>query len=360
MPAGQIRFARGCLVCLPGRCQLMDLQPPHLLFLGDVVNPLDAKTAMGVLDWRPEDCIGQFRLPGCGVDLGLPELTPEAAVALGAKSLLLGVAPLGGDLASPWVASIRAALESGLSVVSGLHQRLADIPELQLAAEATGVALVDVRVPPRDIGIGSGRKRSGNRLLTVGTDCCVGKKYTALAVARALTDAGVDATFRATGQTGIMIAGSGIPVDGVVADFLSGACEQLTPDADADHWDVIEGQGSLFHPAYAAVTLGLVHGSQPDAMLLCHEPGRLTIDEFDDFAIPELQTCIQRYEAAARLTNPAARVVGISLLTKALEDGAALEVCADTSHQTGLPCFDPLRHPMDGLLVELAGRGPPL
>ena len=157
-----------------------------------------------------------------------------------------------------------------------------------------------------------------------------------------------------------MIAGSGIPVDGVVADFLSGACEQLTPDADADHWDVIEGQGSLFHPAYAAVTLGLVHGSQPDAMLLCHEPGRLTIDEFDDFAIPELQTCIQRYEAAARLTNPAARVVGISLLTKALEDGAALEVCADTSHQTGLPCFDPLRHPMDGLLVELAGRGPPL
>ena len=360
MPAGQIRFARGCLGYLPGRCQLMDLQPPHLLFLGDVVNPLDAKTAMGVLDWRPEDCIGQFRLPGCGVDLGLPDLTPEAAVALGARSLLLGVAPLGGDLASPWVASIRAALESGLSVVSGLHQRLADLPELRLAAEATGVALVDVRVPPCDIGIGSGRKRSGNRLLTVGTDCCVGKKYTALAVARALTDAGVDATFRATGQTGIMIAGSGIPVDGVVADFLSGACEQLTPDAAENHWDVIEGQGSLFHPAYAAVTLGLVHGSQPDAMLLCHEPGRLTIDEFDDFAIPDLQTCIQRYEAAARLTNPAARVVGISLLTKALEDGAALQVCADTSQQTGLPCFDPLRHPMDGLLAELAGRGPPL
>lgn len=331
----------------------MDLHPPHLLFLGDVVNPLDAKTAMGVFDWRPEQCVGQFRLPGCTVDLGLPDLTPRAAFERGARSLLVGVAPLGGALAPSWVDSIRLALESGLSVVSGLHLRLCEVPALRTLAAATGAMLIDVRVPPARLSVASGRKRTGKRLLTVGTDCCVGKKYTALAMTRALTEGGVDATFRATGQTGIMIAGSGIPVDAIVADFLPGACEQLTPDAVENHWDVIEGQGSLFHPAYAAVTLGLVHGSQPDAMILCHDPSRVTIDEFDDFGIPDLVTCIRRYETGARLTNPAARVVGVSLMTGHLDDRESGAVCAETGRQTGLPCFDPLRHSLDAVLSAL-------
>jgi len=144
---------------------------------------------------------------------------------------------------------MRGALREGLSLVSGLHQRLVDIPALASEAMARNLALIDVRVPPGEIAIATGETRTGKRLLTVGTDCCVGKKYTALALARALTDEGMKATFRATGQTGIMISGQGIPMDAVISDFLSGAAEQLSPNADHDHWDIIEGQGSLFHPA---------------------------------------------------------------------------------------------------------------
>ena len=225
----------------------MNLHTPHLLFLGDVQNPLDAKTARGIVDWRPEHCVGQLRLPGCEVDLGLPDLTPAAAYALGARSLVVGVAQLGGQLAPEWLVSMQGALRAGLSIVSGLHQRLVDIPALVSEASEHDLALIDVRVPPSAVAIATGAPRSGKRLLTVGTDCCFGKKYTALAVARALTDKGINATFRATGQTGIMISGQGIPMDAVISDFLSGAAEELTPDAEHDHWDIIEGQISQ-HP----------------------------------------------------------------------------------------------------------------
>lgn len=332
---------------------VLDLHPPHLLFLGDIKNPLDAKTAMGVSEWRPEHCIGQFRLPGCEIDLGLPDLSPTEAFDAGARSLLIGVAPLGGEIAPQWLDSIRLALSSGLSVVSGLHQRLTAVNGLKSIAEAKQVALVDVRVPPNTQRIASGRKRTGKRLLTVGTDCCVGKKYTALAVWKALAKQGVDVTFRATGQTGMMIAGSGIPVDAVVSDFLSGACESLTPDAGDNHWDIIEGQGSLFHPAYAAVTLGLLHGSQPDLLLLCHEPGRLAIDDFNAYPIPAISDGIRRYEEAARLTNPAARVAGISLNTAAMTKVQSDMICADIFEATGLPCFDPLKNEIDAIVLDL-------
>ena len=331
----------------------MNLRTPHLLFLGDVKNPLDAKTARGILDWRPEHCVGQLRLPGCEVDLGLPDLTPAAAHALGARSLVVGVAPLGGQLAPAWLASMQDALLAGLSIVSGLHQRLVDIPALVSKAKDHDGALIDVRVPPEAIAIATGAPRTGKRLLTVGTDCCVGKKYTALALARALTERGINATFRATGQTGIMISGQGIPMDAVISDFLSGAAEQLTPDAAPDHWDIIEGQGSLFHPAYAAVTLGLLHGSQPDALILCHDASRTRIDEYEAFPIPELEACIRRYEEAARLTNPAAQVVGISLMTGAVSDAEALAICQAFGHSTGLVCFDPLRNALTPLISSL-------
>ena len=146
----------------------------------------------------------------------------------------------------------------------------------------------------------SGRKRSGKRVLTVGTDCAQGKKYTALALAKNLQSRGVDASFRATGQTGIMISGEGIAVDAVIADFVAGAAEQLSPDNAPDHWDVIEGQGSLFHPAYAGVTLGLLHGSQPDAIVLCHDPSRRTIDEYPNFPIPDFTSGHRRLFAGPR------------------------------------------------------------
>lgn len=332
---------------------MIELPAPHLLFLGDVTNPLDAKTAMGLRDWRPERCIGQYRLPGCSVELDLPEMDFKAAVAAGAKSVVIGVAPSGGALKAEWVSALTEAIRAGLSVVSGLHRRLSEEPELVNAAAASEGQLIDVRVPPGSIPIASGRRRSGKRLLMVGTDCCVGKKYSALALHKALEAQGVAATFRATGQTGILIAGGGIPMDAVVSDFLSGAAEILTPDAAPDHWDVIEGQGSLFHPAYAAVTLGLLHGSQPDAMVLCHAVGRTVIDEYEDYPVPDLRDCIAQYEQVARVTNAAATVVAISLNTQSLDDARALSACNELSILSGLPCLDPMRHALDPILDVL-------
>ena len=332
---------------------MITLPTPHLLFLGDVTNPLDAKTAMGLRDWRPEDCIGQYRLSGCAVDLGLPDMDFTAAVGAGAKSIVIGVAPSGGVLKAEWISALTDALRAGLAIVSGLHRKLSEEPVLAEASAVIGQPLIDLRVPPASIPIANGRPRTGKRLLMVGTDCCVGKKYSALALHKALAARGVAATFRATGQTGIMIAGRGIPMDAVVSDFLSGAAEMLSPDAAPNHWDVIEGQGSLFHPAYAAVTLGLIHGSQPDAMVLCHAVGRTVIDEYEDYPVPDLRDCVAQYEQAARVTNARARVVGISLNTEGLSDDDALSACNEISALTGLPCADPMRHPLDPMLDAL-------
>ena len=332
---------------------MTELPLPHLLFLGDVTNPLDAKTAMGLRDWRPERCIGQYRLPGCAVDLGLPEMDFREAATAGARSVVIGVAPSGGVLKDEWVSVLAEAIRSGLSLVSGLHCKLSEESELVEAAAASGQQLIDIRVPPASSSIATGRQRSGKRLLTVGTDCCVGKKYSALSLHKALQERGISATFRATGQTGILIAGGGIPMDAVVSDFLSGAAETLTPDAASDHWDVIEGQGSLFHPAYAAVTLGLLHGSQPDAMVLCHGSGRTSIDEYEDYPVPDLRECVTQYEQAARVTNRVSSIVGISLNTQGLSDDEALSACRDASTLTGLPCVDPMRHALDPIIDAL-------
>lgn len=330
---------------------LPDLPTPYLLFLGDISNPLDAKTAMGLRDWCPEQCVGQWSLPDCRVDLGLPEMTPARAAAAGARSVVIGVAPSGGALEPNWVDALATAPAAGLSIVSGLHPRLEDTPALARAAARYDQKLINVRVPPADIPLASGRRRAGKRLLTVGTDCCVGKKYTALALTRGLRASGQTARFRATGQTGILIAGGGIPMDAVVADFLAGAAELLSPDAEPEHWDVIEGQGSLLHPAYAAVTLGLIHGSQPDALVLCHAAGRRAIDEYEAYPIPPLGRVIAQYEQAAQLTNPQARVVGVSLNTEPLGDDASRLACAEVAAETGLPCLDPMRHDLAPLLA---------
>jgi uncharacterized NAD-dependent epimerase/dehydratase family protein len=332
---------------------VIEIPSPSLLFLGDVSNPLDAKTAMGLRDWRPEGCVGQCRLPGCAVDLGLPDMSFSEAVAAGAHSVVIGVAPSGGALKAEWVSVLAEALRSGLSLVSGLHRKLSEESELVKAAAASGQQLIDIRVPPASISIATGRQRSGKRLLMVGTDCCVGKKYSALSLHKALQERGIAATFRATGQTGILISGEGIPMDAVVSDFLSGAAEMLTPDAASDHWDVIEGQGSLFHPAYAAVTLGLLHGSQPDAMVLCHGSGRTVIDEYEDYPVPDLRECVAQYEQAARVTNRQSSIVGISLNTRGLNATQALSACRDASILTGLPCVDPMRHALDSIIDAL-------
>ena len=198
-----------------------------------------------------------------------------------------------------------------------------------------------MRTPPRDIPVATGRKRSGKRLLTVGTDCALGKKYTALAIARAFEQRGIDADFRATGQTGIMIAGGGMPMDAVVADFEAGAAEMLSPDAAPDHWDVIEGQGSLFHPAYAGVSLGLLHGSQPDVIVVCHEPGRTHMLGHPEFALPTIEETIDLNLRLGRRTNPAIRCGGVSLNTSQLSASEAQKLMRPRASACG--CRSPIR-----------------
>ncbi|MGV3481172.1 MAG: N-acetyltransferase DgcN [Sphingobium sp.] len=326
----------------------------YLLFLGDVADRLDAKTACGLLDWAPERCAGQWRLPSCGVDLGLEDMGFDQARAAGAQTLVIGVTPFGGAIADTWIAPITAALDAGLNVASGMHRRLGSVPEIAAAAERSGASLFDVRVPGRSFPVGTGRKRTGRRMLMVGTDCAVGKKYTALAIARAMAESGRKATFRATGQTGILIAGEGVPIDAIVSDFIAGAAESLSPDNDADHWDVIEGQGSLFHPAYAGVALGLLHGSQPDAIILCHAAGRTHVDGYPDFLLPELAECIEANLDLARRTNPAVRCAGISVNTSALPAEARAGHLQAIADRFGLPCFDPVATGADALVAHVA------
>jgi uncharacterized NAD-dependent epimerase/dehydratase family protein len=316
---------------------------PYLLFLGDTTEPSFAKTAFGLRDWVPERCLGEWACEGATVTTGLPRLTPKEAYARGARGLVIGVANTGGVIGASWVPLLIEALQAGLDLVSGLHAKLRDVPELHEAAVRSGRKLFDVRIPPRAIPIGTGRRRTGRRLLTVGTDCAIGKKYTALAIARAFGERGVPADFRATGQTGILIAGGGMPMDAVVSDFEAGAAEVLSPDAAPDHWDVVEGQGSLFHPAYAAVSLGLLHGSQPDVFVVCHEPGRKHLVGHPAFPLPSLAETIELTLRLGRRTNPAIRCGGISLNTAGLDADAAREVLASERRQLGLPAADPVR-----------------
>jgi uncharacterized NAD-dependent epimerase/dehydratase family protein len=329
------------------------LRKPYLLFLGDVQDKLTAKTAFGLRDWCPDDVVGEWSLPGCTVTLGLARMSPREAAARGAGSIIVGIAPTGGTLPAHWVTELAAAADAGLDVVSGLHTRLTSFPELLQAASRRAVRLIDVRHGERTYGAASGRKRSGRRVLTVGTDCALGKKYTALAIAKNLRGRGIAATFRATGQTGIMISGEGVAIDAVIADFVAGAAEQLSPDNAPEHWDVIEGQGSLFHPAYAGVTLGLLHGSQPDAIVLCHDPSRRTIDEYPDFPIPDLRVVIEDYLRAGRLTNRAIRCVGLSINSSSLSDADCAEYFRRMTAELGLPVCDPVRTGVDMLAAAL-------
>ena len=250
--------------------------------------------------------------------------------------MVIGVANAGGYIPPTWFGALLEALEAGLDLISGMHVRLATLPGLQSAADKYNRRLIDVRTPPAGIPVASGLKRSGRRLLTVGTDCALGKKYTALAIARGLQARGIDATFRATGQTGIMIAGEGMPIDSVVADFIAGAAEMLSPNAPPDHIDVIEGQGSLFHPSYAGVALGLLHGSQPDRFVVCHEPGRTHVLGHAAFPLPSIEQVIEQTIALGRLTNPGIRCAGVSLNTAKLDEA---EACANsTASKSGWRC----------------------
>lgn len=331
---------------------------PYLLYLGHVGDPLSIKTSRGVAAFRGEDCVGEFRHDDCPLTLGLPRLTMAQGAEAGARTMILGIAGPGGAMGDDLVEDAAAALEAGMNVASGLHGRLRQHPRLVALAEARGLQLFDVRDPPANLTVGKGMPRPGRRLLTVGTDCSVGKMYATIALARGLQARGVAADFRATGQTGILIAGGGVAVDAVVADFISGAIEQLAPARDDDGWDLIEGQGSLFHPSFAGVSLGLLHGAQAEALVMCHEPDRPHIRGLPGRPLPDLGDCLARNLEAARLTSPDIYAAGICLNTSAMPRDAALRLCAETADALGLPCTDPIAFGVGPILDHLPCHAP--
>ena len=319
------------------------IQGPYLLFLGDAPDALAAKVAQGIKDWNPDIAAGQYRMAGCNADMCLADMTIPEAVAAGCKTIVVGVANRGGMISGAWLDVLVEALEAGMDVASGLHNLLRDEPRLVEAAYSHGRALHDVRIPSVQYAIANGVKRTGKRCLAVGTDCSIGKMYTALAMDREMKAREMKATFRATGQTGILITGNGVPLDAVIADFMAGAVEWLTPDNDPDHWDLIEGQGSLFHASYSGVTMALVHGGQPDALILCHEPTRTHMRGLPDYKLPRLEELRELALTLARVVNPAVQVVGLSVNTAALHEEAALDYLAAVEERMGLPTVDPFR-----------------
>lgn len=331
----------------------VEIKTPYLLFLGDAEDFLMAKVAKGIHHWRPEKCLGQMRLPEAKVDLGLPEMSIAQAAEAGAKTFVLGLAPIGGTLPANWLSLLIEAMEAGMDIASGLHMRLNDIPDLVAVAKRTGQTLIDVRHYKAPLECGTGLPRSGKRLLAVGSDCCVGKMFTTLAIHKAMEARGMKATFRATGQTGILIEGSGIPIDAIISDFTAGAIEGLTPANDDDHWDIIEGQGSLFHPAYAGVSLGLLHGAQADVLILCHEAGRTQMDLMEGYAIPEFDDLIRVNLEMGRMTNPDIRLGGIALNTSSLSEEDALALISEYERLYGIPVVDPVRTGVEAIVEAL-------
>jgi uncharacterized NAD-dependent epimerase/dehydratase family protein len=319
----------------------------------------DAKTALGVARYGPDPVVALVDSTNAGRNVSewigpghdVPIVASlDDALPMGPTALLIGIAPTGGRLPESWRATILAGIAAGLEVHSGLHAFLGDDPELAAAAEAAGVRIVDYRRPPerRETAVGR-RHRPGSRvILTVGTDCAVGKMSVSLELIRAACAAGDRAVFVPTGQTGMMIAGWGVAVDRVISDFLNGTVEWLVEQGEArGDWLLVEGQGSIDHPAYSSVTVGLIHGATPHAMILGHQPG-LTDHDFDHvpdrvFPLAPLPDFIRAHEALAGLVAPS-RVVAVALNTSLIADpDDARSVIAATEAETGLPCDDPFR-----------------
>ena len=329
------------------------IQTPYLLFLGDAPDQLAAKVAQGIKDWRPENAVGQLRMPACGASVGLPDMTLEQGLAAGAKTLVIGVANRGGYISAEWKEILVKALNMGYEIASGLHNLLRDENDLMAAARVNGRTLFDVRIPSVAYPIANGKKRSGKRCLAIGTDCSVGKMYTGLAMDTEMQNRGMKSTFRPTGQTGILITGGGVPLDAVIADFMAGAVEYLTPDNDVDHWDHIEGQGSLFHVSYSGVTMALIHGGQPDALILSHEPTRKHMRGLPEYDLPTLEALRDMALPIARVANPKCKVIGVSVNTQHLADDKFEAYLADVESRMGLPAVDPFRQGASRLIDAL-------
>lgn len=329
------------------------IKTPYLLFLGDAPDALAAKVAQGIRDWRPENVIGQFRMDGCNADVKVADMDLAAAKASGAKTLVVGIANQGGYISPGWKRVLIEALAEGFDIASGLHNLLSDEPDLVAVAKEYGRTLHDVRIPSVKYPIANGKKRSGKRCLAVGTDCSAGKMYTALAMDSEMKARGLKSSFRATGQTGILVTGDGVPLDAVIADFMAGAVEWLTPENDDDHWDMIEGQGSLYHVSFSGVTMALIHGGQPDALILSHEPTRTHMRGLPHYPIPSIEECMDQNLRVARLTNPDAKFVGLCINTQALNEDEAKSYLAELEAQFGLPATDPFRYGVTSIVDAL-------
>jgi len=334
----------------------MQIVAPYLLFIGDATDHLSIKMARGAADWRPELCIGEMSVQGCTVSTGLAQLSISEAAAKGAKSFVLGFANSGGVLERKWLPIIMEALNHKMDIISGLHDKLSSFSELVSLAREMNCQLHDIRHPVTEFKTGTGEKRSGKRLLTVGTDCSVGKMYTSLSLEKSMKAKHMDVDFRATGQCGILIAGQGVAIDCVVSDFISGATESLSPNADEHHWDIIEGQGSLSHPAFAGVSLGLLHGAQPDAIVICHALDRHHMRGLPKSKFPSIAETIELNLNAAKLTNPHAKIVGITVNTSSVSIEEGAKICHQISDEFSLPCVDPLRDGTDVIVEYLTSN----
>lgn len=349
-----------------------DSTPPaarqHLIIADGDFGPMTSKTANSIIRYQPERVVAVLDRKTAGKTaqdvLGFGGAIPvvasmEEGLALGANSVLVGIAPAGGRLPDAWRDWLREALEGGCDIVSGLHTFLADDPILAQAAAVHERTITDIRRPPRDLPIASGKARDLAPLvvLTVGTDCNVGKMTSQLQLVAGLRARGLRTNFVATGQTGIMLEGWGIGVDAVVADFIAGAAEQITVQG-AEGADVVlvEGQGSINHPGYSGVTVGLLHGSCPDAMILCHQSSRKYIGDYRQASwlkLPTLKQYVRAYESLAGMVSPS-KVVGIALNTYDLSEEEALKACAKATKETGLPATDPVRFDPAPLLDAIA------
>ncbi len=329
----------------------------------------DAKTAVCLIRYRPEAVVAVIDRERAGSRVGdvlgfggdIP-VVAELSEALGDEPdrLLIGTAPPGGVLPVEWRAELIEALDSGLDLVSGLHWQLNDDPELVARAREAQRQLIDLRAVPGDLTTPQGLRDQvrGRVILTVGSDCNVGKMTASWELSRQAEARGVPARFVATGQTGVLLASAGMAIDRVISDFVSGAAERLVSESDSSTSEpsliLVEGQGSLIHPFYSAVTLGLLHGSKPDAMILCHVCGRETVRHCPEVAIPPLPRLIEIYQEAMGWIRPA-EVIGVSLATFRLDDTAARQALADAERETGLPAEDPVRFPT-GALLEACGK----
>ncbi|MFC0269764.1 N-acetyltransferase DgcN [Kushneria aurantia] len=332
-----------------------EIHAPYLLFLGDIEDSVSAKMARAVVTWRPDKAVGQLRMTGSTVSVGIEDLSIAEAVARGARTLVIGVANSGGKLPGHWRDVIVEAIRHGMDVASGMHQRLTAIEGVNELARDKGVTLHDIRHSHPPLEVGNGERRQGTRVLTVGTDCSLGKMFSSLAIQRGLEEAGVRARFRATGQCGVLVAGEGVAIDAVIADFIAGAVEWLSPAGDDDQWDIIEGQGSLFHPAYAGVSLGLLHGAQPDWLVMCHELGRPHMRHLPGRPMPEMSACIEANLWAARVTNPDVRLAGFSVNTSNVDEETARRELKTLEERFGVPATDPIRFGIAPIVHALTG-----